>query len=181
MPFLAQQGGAHHSSTVSLRPEFKEKNNFSIKRLANTLQNEANLLEKDFNELKYKTKVYEFYNAPITKFWAYAIAYTIFLCCFTYVVLVRLPARPEPPEWYVLAYMTTLLAEKVREILACESKKLVQKIEIWAEKLWNVFDVILIVFFLVGFVLRMQSDAYVSNIGRVIYCVDIVYWYVPRI
>lgn len=39
-------------------------------------------------------RFYEFYNAPITKFWYNAIFYVIFLFLFTYMVLVRTPLRP---------------------------------------------------------------------------------------
>ena len=39
-------------------------------------------------------RFYEFYNAPITKFWYNAIFYLLFLFLFTYMVLVRTPRRP---------------------------------------------------------------------------------------
>jgi hypothetical protein len=39
-------------------------------------------------------RFYEFYNAPITKFWYNAIFYLLFLFLFTYMILVRTPARP---------------------------------------------------------------------------------------
>ena len=39
-------------------------------------------------------RFYEFYNAPITKFWYNAIFYLVFLFLFTYMVLVRTPRRP---------------------------------------------------------------------------------------
>ena len=39
-------------------------------------------------------RFYEFYNAPITKFWYNAIFYLLFLFLFTYMVLVRTPKRP---------------------------------------------------------------------------------------
>lgn len=52
------------------------------------------------------------------------IAYVFFLCLFTYVVLVRLPKQPEWMEWYVIAYISTLILEKVREILSTEPVEL---------------------------------------------------------
>ena len=39
-------------------------------------------------------RFYEFYNAPITKFWYNALFYLIFLFLFTFMVLVQTPARP---------------------------------------------------------------------------------------
>ncbi len=39
-------------------------------------------------------RFYEFYNAPVTKFWYNAIFYLFFLFLFTYIVLVRTPSTP---------------------------------------------------------------------------------------
>lgn len=39
-------------------------------------------------------RFYEFYNAPITKFWYNAIFYLFFIFLFTYMVLIRTPPRP---------------------------------------------------------------------------------------
>jgi len=39
-------------------------------------------------------RFYEFYNAPITKFWFNAIFYLLFLFLFTYMVLIRTPLTP---------------------------------------------------------------------------------------
>lgn len=47
-------------------------------------------------ELHLKKKFYEFYAAPITKFWSWSMAYFFFLVVFTYTVLIR---TPETPEW----------------------------------------------------------------------------------
>ncbi|KAB7493931.1 Transient receptor potential cation channel trpm [Armadillidium nasatum] len=128
---------------------------------------DATFMESVSKELPFRTKIYEFYNAPITKFWAYSGAFLVFLCIFTYVVLVKLPAYPEWPEWYVLAYISTFLLEKLREILSSEPTKLRQKLEVWSEKLWNVFDVILSLLFIFAFILRLQ-DGKVRDAGRVL-------------
>ncbi|XP_069984689.1 transient receptor potential cation channel trpm [Penaeus vannamei] len=126
-------------------------------------------------QLPARTKFYEFYNAPISKFWAHSMAYVFFLCLFTYLVLVKLPKQPQWMEWYVVAYISTLLLEKIREILSTEPVELKQKIAVWSDKLWNVFDLIFTVLFLIGLCLRLQEQT--MQAGRVIYCVDIIYWY----
>ncbi|XP_047469379.1 transient receptor potential cation channel trpm-like isoform X1 [Penaeus chinensis] len=126
-------------------------------------------------QLPARTKFYEFYNAPISKFWAHSMAYVFFLCLFTYLVLVKLPKKPQWMEWYVVAYISTLLLEKIREILSTEPVELKQKIAVWSDKLWNVFDLIFTILFLIGLCLRLQDQT--MQAGRVIYCVDIIYWY----
>jgi len=47
------------------------------------------LLTSRPKQLTLSKKIYEFYNAPITKFWMYVMSYSIVLVLFTYVVLVR--------------------------------------------------------------------------------------------
>uniref|UniRef100_A0A0P4WG93 TRPM SLOG domain-containing protein n=1 Tax=Scylla olivacea TaxID=85551 RepID=A0A0P4WG93_SCYOL len=126
-------------------------------------------------QLSARIKFYEFYNAPIAKFWAHSIAYVFFLCLFTYVVLVRLHKQPQWMEWYVIAYISTLILEKVREILSTEPVELKQKITVWSDKLWNVCDLLFGVLFMIGMTLRLQDQ--MMQAGRVIYCVDIIYWY----
>ncbi|KAK7065329.1 Transient receptor putative cation channel subfamily M member 7 [Halocaridina rubra] len=103
------------------------------------------------------------------------MAYIMFLCLYTYMVLVKLPEYPEWVEWYVVAYISTLFFEKIREILSTEPAALKLKIAVWSDKLWNVFDLLFTVLFLIGLVLRLQTPT--MQAGRVIYCVDIVYWY----
>lgn len=75
---------------------------------------------KQHRPLKLKKKFYEFYTAPITKFWADSMAYVFFLILFTYTVLVRMRPTPNWQELYSILYIITLGCEKVREIVSSE-------------------------------------------------------------
>ncbi|XP_058838517.1 transient receptor potential cation channel trpm isoform X11 [Topomyia yanbarensis] len=125
--------------------------------------------------LKLKKKFYEFYTAPITKFWADSMAYVLFLVLFTYTVLVRMEPYPSWQEVYSIAYITTLGCEKIREIVSSEPVAISHKFSVWAWNMWNPCDAAAIIFFLIGLVLRLRP--YTMDIGRVIYCVDSIYWY----
>ncbi|KAF2346077.1 Ion transport domain [Trinorchestia longiramus] len=103
------------------------------------------------------------------------MAYMVFLCFYTYVVLVRLPPTPHWTEYYVIAYISTLMLEKFRQVISKEPHDLMQKLEVWAENRWNVSDSVCGLMFLVGLVLRLQVR--VRDAGRVIYCTNIIYWY----
>ncbi|XP_059533913.1 transient receptor potential cation channel subfamily M member 1 isoform X2 [Myotis daubentonii] len=123
------------------------------------------------------TKICEFYNAPIVKFWFYTISYLGYLLLFNYIILVRMERWPCLQEWVVIAYIVTLALEKVREILMSEPGKLSQKVKVWLQEYWNITDLVAIAVFLVGAVLRLQKQPYMGY-GRVIYCVDIIFWYI---
>ncbi|XP_043280353.1 transient receptor potential cation channel trpm isoform X2 [Venturia canescens] len=125
--------------------------------------------------LRFKKKLWEFYTAPITKFWANAIAYMIFLLLFSYCILIRMTDCPSWAEIYAIAYICTLGCEKVREIATSEPAKLSHKFSVWAWNMWNPCDAAAIIFFQIGLILRLRSGTF--DIGRGMYCVDCIYWY----
>jgi hypothetical protein len=67
-------------------------------------------------KLKFRKKIYEFYNAPITKFTQNVIFYIIFLLSFTYLILVKTPKYPSACEIIVLTYIFTFGIDKLREV-----------------------------------------------------------------
>ncbi|XP_014399052.1 PREDICTED: transient receptor potential cation channel subfamily M member 1-like [Myotis brandtii] len=105
------------------------------------------------------------------------ISYLGYLLLFNYIILVRMERWPCLQEWVVIAYIVTLALEKVREILMSEPGKLSQKVKVWLQEYWNITDLVAIAVFLVGAVLRLQKQPYMGY-GRVIYCVDIIFWYI---
>uniref|UniRef100_A0A4X2LKL8 non-specific serine/threonine protein kinase n=1 Tax=Vombatus ursinus TaxID=29139 RepID=A0A4X2LKL8_VOMUR len=121
-------------------------------------------------------KVYEFYNAPIVKFWFYTMAYLAFLMLFTYTVLVEMQPRPTVQEWLVIIYIFTTAIEKVREIFISEPGKFTQKVKVWINEYWNLIETIAISLFTIGFGLRW-ADPPTQTAGRLIYCIDIIFWY----
>ncbi len=63
------------------------------------------------------------------------------------------------------------------QILMSEPGKLLQKVKVWLQEYWNITDLMAILIFSVGMVLRLQEPPLMSY-GRVIYCVNIIYWYI---
>ncbi|XP_036381855.1 transient receptor potential cation channel subfamily M member 6 [Megalops cyprinoides] len=122
-------------------------------------------------------KVYEFYNAPVVKFWFHSMAYLGFLMLYSYTVLVKMSPQPSSQEWLVIIYIFTTAVEKVREVFMSEPRKLSMKLKVWFSEYWNMNDFIAIVLFLIGFGLRWQDDPF-QTAGRIVYCLDIIFWYV---
>eukprot|EP00063_Salmo_salar_P006772 XP_013981607.1 PREDICTED: transient receptor potential cation channel subfamily M member 1-like [Salmo salar] len=96
---------------------------------------------------------------------------------YNYIILVKMERWPSIQEWTVIAYILTLGFEKVRQILMSEPGKLKQKINVWLQEVWNITDLAAISTFLVGLLLRLQNEP-LLGIGRVIYCIDIIFWYI---
>ncbi|XP_050403200.2 transient receptor potential cation channel subfamily M member 3 isoform X3 [Patella vulgata] len=131
---------------------------------------------KKKSPLRLGKKVYEFYNAPVTKFCAHTIAYLTFLVLFGYTVLAQIQTGIKWQEIYVMSHIFTLAIEKIRQIIASEPVKITMKIRVFWERIWNVWDTIAILLFTVGVVFRNFSSLLPA--AHIIYTVDIVFWLV---
>ena len=145
-------------------------------------------------QLRIKKKLYEFYAAPITKFWFWSMAYFFFLFVYTYTMLIRTPIIPEWNELYIILHMGSFGCEKIREIVSSEPVKLSHKISVWASDVWNWCDAVFVLEFFIAMIFRLQGGfmlqsaglgigveagkiGYTLQVGRVLYCLNIVYWY----
>ncbi|KAG8512994.1 Transient receptor potential cation channel subfamily M member 6, partial [Galemys pyrenaicus] len=126
--------------------------------------------------LPWTRKVYEFYNAPIVKFWFYTMVYLAFLMLFTYTVLVEMQPQPSVQEWLVIIYIFTNAIEKIREVCISEPGKFTQKVKVWISEYWNLMETLAIGLFSVGFGLRLGDPPF-HTAGRLIYCIDIIFWF----
>ncbi|XP_010636524.1 transient receptor potential cation channel subfamily M member 1 isoform X2 [Fukomys damarensis] len=155
----------------------KEDENMDANADASSRKGDEENEHKKQKSIPIGAKICEFYNAPIVKFWFYTISYLGYLLLFNYVILVRMDGWPSPQEWIVISYIVSLALEKIREILMSEPGKLSQKIKVWLQEYWNITDLVAISMFMIGAILRLQNQPYMGY-GRVIYCVDIILWYI---
>ncbi|XP_048185287.1 transient receptor potential cation channel subfamily M member 1 isoform X2 [Perognathus longimembris pacificus] len=155
----------------------KEEENVDANADAGSRKGDEENEHKKQRSIPIGTKICEFYNAPIVKFWFYTISYLAYLLLFNYIILVRMDGWPSFQEWIVISYIVSLALEKIREILMSEPGKLSQKIKVWLQEYWNITDLVAISMFMVGAILRLQNQPYMGY-GRVIYCVDIILWYI---
>uniref|UniRef100_A0A672JL72 non-specific serine/threonine protein kinase n=1 Tax=Salarias fasciatus TaxID=181472 RepID=A0A672JL72_SALFA len=121
--------------------------------------------------------LYDFYTAPVAKFWFHTISYLAFLMVFSYVVLVKMQAYPSVQEWMVIAYILSTAVEKIREVMMSEPRKLSQKLKVWFSEYWNISDFTAILLFMAGLTMRWHAEPY-RTAGRIAYCLDIIFWFV---
>ncbi|CAL1532413.1 unnamed protein product [Lymnaea stagnalis] len=130
--------------------------------------------KKKKSPLRMGKKAYEFYNAPITKFWIHFLGYLSFLSVFLYVILDRPKAIPNWGEIYIIAVIFTMALEKIRQIIASEPVNVRMKLNVFISKVWNIVDTMGIALFAIGFVLRFIPST--LRDAQLIYCVDIIFW-----
>jgi transient receptor potential cation channel subfamily M protein 3 len=141
------------------------------------------LVRKRANKLKFGKKIYEFYNAPITKFWQNTIAYILFLISFAYIVLVKTPPKASWPEIFVLVYIFTYGADKIRELLQTDSPRFSGKIKIFFSRIMNTLDIFFILTIILALAFRIvpikvKNYEQYHAVARIIYCVNTIYWIV---
>ncbi|KAL9987179.1 hypothetical protein ACROYT_G001438 [Oculina patagonica] len=161
-----------HLRSFSSHSRSESTDSLSVKKRCSVFDMDA--AESPAIELSVGQKLYEFYRAPITKFWANVIVYFIFLIVFCYVILVRLPVTPPPHEIVLIIFVFTLCTEEVRQVLNSESNTLYKKCKDWASSKWNICDGCAIVLFFIATGFRLNPGT--LRIGHMLYCLDIMLW-----
>ncbi|XP_063305211.1 transient receptor potential cation channel subfamily M member 1 [Pelobates fuscus] len=177
LEFRSHDDLSFHTSKEYEEGKEKEEDNMDGNADVNSRKGDEENGNRKQRSIPIGTKIYEFYNAPIVKFWFYTISYLGYLMLFNYIILVKMERWPSVQEWVVISYILTLGLEKVREILMSEPGKLSQKVKVWLQEYWNITDLVAISVFIIGAILRLQNQPYMGY-GRVIYCVDIIFWYI---
>ncbi|NXU54640.1 TRPM6 protein, partial [Turnix velox] len=165
--YHGDQSPTSSKDTLSLK-------DYDVEKVAQ--KSDENQVDSGQGNLPGTRKIYEFYNAPIVKFWFHTMAYMAFLMLFTYIVLVKMEPRPSVQEWLVIIYIFSTAIEKVREVFISEPGKLHQKLKVWISEYWNFTDSIAIILFMIGFGLRWCEPSG-QTVGRLLYCLDIIFWY----
>uniref|UniRef100_A0A672N972 non-specific serine/threonine protein kinase n=1 Tax=Sinocyclocheilus grahami TaxID=75366 RepID=A0A672N972_SINGR len=109
-------------------------------------------------------KVYDFYTAPVVKFWFHTLPLFSTL----------LDEKPNIQECLVITYILTMAAEKAREVLVLEPRKFTKKLKVWFSEYWNINDFMGILLFLVGVSLRWHQETRLAS--HIVYSLDFIFW-----
>ncbi|XP_055055045.2 transient receptor potential cation channel subfamily M member 6 isoform X1 [Misgurnus anguillicaudatus] len=119
-------------------------------------------------------KVYDFYTAPVVKFWFHTMAFMGFLMLFSYTVLVKMEEKPNIQECVVITYILSTAAEKAREVWVLEPRKFSKKLKVWFSEYWNINDFMGILLFFVGVSLRWHEETRLAS--HIVYSLDFIFW-----
>ncbi|VDN07735.1 unnamed protein product [Thelazia callipaeda] len=126
--------------------------------------------------IKFRRKLYEFYVAPITTFWAWTLTFCVFLCAFAYTLLIKTPIRATWLEWLVFAYVAAFGLEHLRKFLMSEPESLSQKAKYFFINIWNSVTTLALVTYFIGFGLRLDTAHRSVAIGRVVLACNSMLW-----
>ncbi|XP_067286121.1 transient receptor potential cation channel subfamily M member 4-like [Pseudorasbora parva] len=116
----------------------------------------------------------QYWYAPVSSFIGNVLMYFLFLFLYAYVLLVDFkPPPPDGPavsECVLYFWVFTIVCEEIREAFIAGSKTFGQSLMLYAQDVWNKFDILAISLFIAGLCCRMFSWSY--NMGRGILCID---------
>jgi transient receptor potential cation channel subfamily M member 3 len=165
---------AGHVNAVCIEDDVNPKDGRVVKSPDSREPPDVYNVRKKQRQLNFKKKIYEFYAAPIVKFWCHSMAYIAFLLIYTYTLLIKLPEVPAWNEYYVMAYIATFGCEMIHEIVVSEPIQLRQKLWVWLHNWLNACDAAFVLEFVLGLALRFADG--LTEYGRVFYCLNILYW-----
>ncbi|XP_070203392.1 transient receptor potential cation channel subfamily M member 3-like [Littorina saxatilis] len=163
-----------NTMTMTPMPTAIKNENGTVPLDLNNVYATGGIYKRKKSQLRMGKKIYEFYNAPVTKFWLHTISYLSFLCIFMYTVLAKLRETPEWQELYVVSFVATLFIEKLRQIVAQEPVKMSMKIRMFLSKVWNLWDLLAIALFFVGLIMRFFPSRVKD--AQLVYVIDVVLW-----
>jgi hypothetical protein len=136
--------------------------------------------DKDSNDstdqIPLTKKIYEFYNAPVTKFFQDLIFFILFLSIFTYVVLIRTPPKPSVCEWILMSYLATVAMDLMRELLMMNAIRWKTWLSVYFNDVLHLYDTFCCLMFAVAFGLRLTNDFRI--VGRLLLCINLSLWYI---
>ncbi|CAF1405683.1 unnamed protein product, partial [Rotaria sp. Silwood1] len=127
------------------------------------------------DQISLMKKVYEFYNAPVTKFFQDLIFFILFLAIFTYIVLIRTPPKPSVCEWILMSYLTTFALDLIRELLIMSETRWKTWLSVYFNDVLHLYDSFLCLMFAVAFGLRLTNGFRI--VGRLLLCINLSLWY----
>ncbi|CAF4817676.1 unnamed protein product [Rotaria sp. Silwood1] len=86
--------------------------------------------------------------------------------------------QPAILEYILLIWVTTLLCEEIRQLWSSEAQTTRNAIVQYFEIFWNELDVLAIILFYVGFILRCLPSTQCYCAARIVWSIDISIWYI---
>ncbi|XP_048857884.1 transient receptor potential cation channel subfamily M member 2 isoform X2 [Brienomyrus brachyistius] len=114
-----------------------------------------------------------FVTAPMVKFYWNIVSYFSFLLLFGFVLVVDFQLTPSWMELLLYLWLMSLVVEEVRQLFDDPDGSGFQtKVKRYINDLWNILDVLSILLFTCGFILRLITATFYA--GKVILCIDFI-------
>ncbi|KAL3318915.1 Transient receptor putative cation channel subfamily M member 3 [Cichlidogyrus casuarinus] len=106
-------------------------------------------------QLSYRKKVYEFFSAPVTRFYLHVILYVFFLVLYTGLCVHMVPQNKVSwLELYIYLHIVTYFMDKFREVTLNPGVTYYQQLKVHLQAFWNIYDIIMCSCSTIGIIIR---------------------------
>ncbi|KAL8572120.1 hypothetical protein ACOMHN_052917 [Nucella lapillus] len=165
---LVKFKNGEQTKALDYRPPLKTKPTHRDQNSNSESPTDANPTER----LSCWDKIRMFYTAPIIIFQLNCISYLVFLTLFSYVLLVALSREYNDIEGVLLFWVLTIFLEEVRQYH--QTQTIGSKFLAYITDGWNLLDILTIILFFIGMVLRFIPNDTCFDIARVILSINLV-------
>lgn len=166
----------HHSPVYRFASVVLRQTRKCLRRYRCCKRSDRDTNSKDSaDQISIMKKIYEFYNAPVTKFFQDLIFYIAFLAIFTFVILIRTPPKPSVCEWILMSYLATLAMDLIRELVTMNGTRWKTWLSVYFHDVLHLYDTFGCLMFALAFGLRLTNDF--RTVGRLLLCVNLSLWY----
>ncbi|CAD6195638.1 unnamed protein product [Caenorhabditis auriculariae] len=128
--------------------------------------------------LSWKKKLFEFYKAPITTYWLWFFAFTVFICMLAYNLLIKTQKYPSWSEWFVFCYVVVWGLEMLRKVVSIimmdETKPILKQLRVFFFSYRNGTLSFALATFIIAFFIRLHPAT--RMLGRIFLIVNSVMW-----
>ncbi|KAH9505775.1 Transient receptor putative cation channel sub M member 2 [Bulinus truncatus] len=119
-----------------------------------------------------------FYKSPVVKFVMNVITYMIFLVLYSYILVVQLKPEFHFMEGILIFWVVSILMEEIREFLISSAHSVKSKLKTYVSNRWNILDILCILLFVLGFILRFIPDEDFMTAARVVLSINLITFFI---
>ncbi|XP_064643438.1 transient receptor potential cation channel subfamily M member-like 2 isoform X2 [Lineus longissimus] len=123
-------------------------------------------------------RIVTFFSAPMITFIYNCIFYIAFLLLYSVILLVTFNPTVTAEEIVLMVWVFTLFAEEVRQIAQDDASSIRLKLWSYITDIWNILDVITLLLFLTGMILRAIPDNTLTfRAARIVLAINLLTFY----
>ncbi|XP_048236497.1 transient receptor potential cation channel subfamily M member-like 2 isoform X3 [Haliotis rufescens] len=173
---ISSQSDGKKPAGMGSQPPLSRENTMNLQRTPTRLdmkeqQDEPKHRVRRINPFR---KLMLFYTAPVIIFSLNVVSYLLFLGIYSYILLIQFNKTFSVLEGILIFWVFTIMVEECRQIVANNATSIKSKLYSYFTDSWNILDIITIVLFTTGMILRFIPNDESFNAARVVLSINLI-------
>ncbi|KAL3837257.1 hypothetical protein ACJMK2_022625, partial [Sinanodonta woodiana] len=121
-----------------------------------------------------KENIINFYRAPVVVFLLHAISYMAFLCLYSYILISKFDQNFSVEDGILIMWVAHIFIEEISQVIATRYIYTEIKLKAYIADFWNIVDILMIVLFVIGMIMKHLSYQETLEAARVILGVNLI-------